>query len=79
MEAVKWLRKAAEQGETRAQSLLGAGYLAGLGLPQDYMLAYMWLNLAASKESGTTREETAALRDKAAAKLTPGQLLERNR
>ena len=34
-EAVKWLRKAAEQGNTLAQSNLGYLYAMGEGLPKD--------------------------------------------
>ena len=47
-EAVKWLRKTADQGAPSGQFLLGYMYERGLGLPQDYVLAYMWLNLAAA-------------------------------
>jgi len=45
-EAVKWYRKAAEQGEAVAQWHLGAFYCKGEGVQQDACLAYMWFNLA---------------------------------
>ena len=49
-EAVKWWRKAAEQGHPGAQFSLGSSYFLGNGLPKDYAKAYMWLCLA--KEQG---------------------------
>lgn len=35
-DAVKWYRKAADQGLAQAQSKLAAAYMAGKGVPQDY-------------------------------------------
>ena len=47
-EAVVWWRKAAEQGYAPGQLNLGMVYFSGeMGLPQDYILAHMWSNLAA--------------------------------
>ena len=46
-EAVKWYRKAAEQGFVPAQHALGVMYDAGIGVPQDDVQAHLWLNLAA--------------------------------
>jgi TPR repeat protein len=34
-------RKAADQGEATAQGSLGVMYLAGVGVPQDYVQAYL--------------------------------------
>jgi uncharacterized protein len=48
-EAVKWYRKAADQGETNAQYNLGVGYAKGRGVSQDYAQAHLWFNLAASR------------------------------
>jgi TPR repeat protein len=47
--AVKWFRKAADQGDDLAQSPLGALYSLGQGVPQDVILAHMWFNLSAAK------------------------------
>src|SRR5208283_3265817 len=47
-EAARWWRRAAEQGNVLAQFRLGAMYAEGRGVPRDSVLAYMWLNLAAS-------------------------------
>jgi len=45
-EAVKWYRKAADEGLDVAQYDLGLIYVNGLGIPQDYIQAHMWFNLA---------------------------------
>ena len=49
-EAVYWYEKAAEQGFTRAQWLLGASYFQGMGIEKDLTKAEQWLLRAA--ESG---------------------------
>ena len=43
-----WLRKGAEQGNSLSQDSLGFLYETGKGVPQDYVQAHMWYNLAAS-------------------------------
>jgi uncharacterized protein len=48
VEAVRWFRKAAEQGDDKAQTALGFMYQAGEGVPKDYVEAYIWFNLAAA-------------------------------
>lgn len=48
-EAVKWYRKAAEQGEAVAQSNLGMMYDQGRGVPQDYAEAIRWYSKAADQ------------------------------
>jgi TPR repeat protein len=68
--AAIWYRKAADQGEPRAQWFLGSMYEEGRGVPQDYVLAYMWFNLAAAKGAIGARTD----RDTVAAKMTPAQL-----
>jgi TPR repeat protein len=47
--AVKWYRKAAEQGYPKAQYDLGFMYANGRGVRRDPILAYMWFSLAATK------------------------------
>ncbi len=47
--ATQWLRKAAEQGDATAQSLLGAAYAEGRGVPQDYAQAVIWLRKASDQ------------------------------
>ena len=42
---------AAEQGSADAQFSLGVMYTNGRGVPQDYVQAHKWLNLAVSRAS----------------------------
>ena len=42
VEAVKWLRKAAEQGHTKAQFMLGVCYFNGDGVERDKAIANEW-------------------------------------
>ena len=64
------VRQAAEQGHANAQFLLGLRYTNGEGVPQDYVEAHMWLNLAASRSSGEQRERTVTTRDAMAERMT---------
>ena len=48
-EAVKWLLKAAEQGDARAQYDLGVKYHRGPGPPQDLKKAVKWYRLSAEQ------------------------------
>ena len=76
-EAVKWYRKAADQGDARAQFNLGIMYAKGEGVPQDYVQAHKWVNLAAggfpASESGS-RNVAVILRDNVAAEMTAAQI-----
>jgi TPR repeat protein len=73
-EAVKWYRRAAEQGNANAQATLGFRYERGQGVPLDYVLADMWLSLAAAKGY-----QCADKCDALAAKMTPAQIAEAQR
>ena len=46
-EALKWIRKAAEQQHAEAQTTLGACYSQGLGVEQDPKEAVKWFRKAA--------------------------------
>lgn len=46
--ALKWYRKAAEQGLADAQYLAGMHYATGRGMKVNIQRAYVWLNLAAA-------------------------------
>ena len=48
-EAVRWYRKAAEQGLADAQLWLGFMYADGRGVPEDSVQAYAWFNIAAAQ------------------------------
>ncbi len=44
--AIFWLTKAAKNGNTAAQGTLSDLYRQGIGVPQNYVLAYVWENLS---------------------------------
>jgi len=66
---VRLIRPLAEQGDANAQYKLSVFYDNGLGVPQDKIRAYMWLNLSAAQG----REGAAAFRDLIARRITPAQ------
>lgn len=47
VEAAKWFRKGAEQGDSKALHGLGVNNDQGLGLSQDYVEAVNWYRKAA--------------------------------
>ena len=71
-EAVKWYRKAADQGLASAQYNLGLMYADGQGVPQDYVTAYMWFILASVEGDKLAIEN----RDLLAKEMTPAQIAE---
>jgi len=60
------LKQRATGGEPVAQYILGNLYLKGRGVPQDYVLAYQWLNLSGDNQ----------LRNELAERMTKSQLNE---
>ena len=75
--AIRELRPLAEQGVAEGQFLLGVMYDKGLGVPQDYVQAHMWYNLAASRRPpGEYRDISVKSRDIVAEKMTPAQISE---
>ena len=56
-------------------------YEHGQGVPQDYVSAHMWLNLAAAPQAtdSAARDQAAKERDMLAAKMTPAQIAEAQR
>jgi uncharacterized protein len=81
--AVKWYQRAAGQGYADAQNTVGEMYLAGLGVQQSTMQAYVWFSLAAANNDPLSDKETqddaAHNRDLAAAKMTTEQIAEARR
>ncbi len=69
------LQPLAEQGDASAQDSLGTAYVKGDGVPQDYVLAHMWFNLAAALGNEAARES----RDAVAKVMTPDQIAEAQR
>ena len=72
-EAVKWYRRAAQQGNINAQNSLGRIYAHGKkGVPQDFVRAHMWYDVAAA--TGMSSDGTRAHRDGVASQMTTGQI-----
>ena len=65
---------AADAGLLEGQIGLFEIYRDGLGIPQDYVTAYMWINIAISATTGKKNKEYQALRKKLAEKMTPEQI-----
>ena len=62
-EAVKWYRKAAEQGLASAQFKLGVHYAKGRGVPQDYLEAAKWYRKAAEQGDAAAQNNLGILYD----------------
>jgi TPR repeat protein len=75
--ALKLWRPLAAQGNAFAQSNLGSLYAGGEGVPQDYVQAYVWASLAATRFPASAkddRKQAARNRDHVASLMTPEQL-----
>ena len=72
VEAVKWYRKAAEQGFAQAQADLGSMYYSGEGVLQDTVAALMWFNIAAVEGHVHAAENTVIV----AKKLSSADIVE---
>ena len=71
---------AAEQGDGSAQTNLGFMYHYGQGVPQDYLQAHMWYNLAISRfPPGAAHDDAVRNRDFVAKHMTPAQIAEAQR
>jgi hypothetical protein len=75
VQAAAWYRRAAEQGDVGAQGTLGLLYSLGQGVPQSYVEAYYWLDLAASVK-GPNQEKYVANRQMIGAHITTDELEE---
>jgi hypothetical protein len=54
--AYRLFKPMAQQGIPEAQFILGLMYDNGRGVPRNYILAYMWFDLASSALEGEERE-----------------------
>jgi len=76
-QALVWYRRAAEQGDTRAQVALGLAYAQGLGVAQDYIEADKWFDIAASRaKSADELLDIARHHNKLAHVMTSSQIAE---
>ena len=74
-EAARSWRVIAEKGDADAQYNLGVMHAVGNGVPQDYVLAHMWFNLAAAQGDGDAARTRVAI----ARRMTPDQVAEAQR
>ncbi len=78
--ALKRYLEAAANGNERSMLALAFAYEGGQGVPQDYVQAHMWFNLAASRlPPGTDRAKAVKNRDHVAKRMTPAQIAEAQR
>ena len=73
------MRRRAEQGEAGAQYSLGALYHSGEGVPQDYIQAHEWINLAASRTTDKAENYRLTRDALADVKMTASQVAEAQR
>jgi TPR repeat protein len=82
-EAILWYRRAADQGDVDALVKLGVAYSEGIGVPQDYVEAHKFFNVAAPRVSNPRdadiRGNIIRHRDELTAKMTPSQIAEAQR
>ena len=62
VKAVKWYRKAAEQGYAGEQNNLGFMYDKGKGVPQDAVEAYTWFAVAADNGHELAKDNLAMVK-----------------
>ena len=74
--ALREFRPLAVQDHASAQFNLGLMYGEGRGVPQDYLQAHVWSNLAASTLTSEVRDTAVNNRDFAASQMTPAQIAE---
>ncbi len=68
------------QGLADAQTNLGFMYQSSRGVPQDYVQAHMWYNLAAARlPPGEDRDMAVSNRDQIEKLMTPAQVAEAQR
>jgi TPR repeat protein len=65
-EALKWLQKAAEHGEAKAQFSVGVIYFKRLGMPQNHAEALKWYRRAADQGNATALYNLGAMYAKGA-------------
>ena len=66
---MKWFCRTAKAGSGLAQYQLGTGYSNAHGLGQDYVRAYMWINLAGTRGYGLGSKGPVAVAKQALAEL----------
>ena len=73
--ALQLARPNAQQGDVGAQLYIGMMYQLGKGVPQDYVEAHKWFNLATAQGDKLAKW----FRDDVASLMTPAQIAEAQR
>src|SRR2546425_2702841 len=73
--AFREFKPLAEKGAAQAPNILGVMYDKGQGVPQDYVQAHMWFNLAAAQGV----KQAAEARDRLAPQMSSAQIEEAQR
>jgi S1-C subfamily serine protease len=74
--ALRFWRQLADRGDATGQLNLGYMYREGRGVPQDYVSAYMWYNLAAAQDDKSIEVGAKYGRDLAAQHMTSLEIAE---
>ena len=74
-EAAAWYRLSADQGLAGAQNDLSIMYYMGYGVPEDLVLAHMWISLAANQGY----KQAIGNRAKVAEQMNPAEIAEAER
>jgi len=61
IEALKWLRQAADQGYAKAQNVIGGMYYSGHGITQNYPAALSWFRQAADQGYAESQHNVGAM------------------
>jgi TPR repeat protein len=69
-EAMKWYKKAADQGYTSAQNNLATMYADGKGVPKNFVKAYVWYSIASANGDETSKKNLDILNSD----MTPQQI-----
>ncbi len=72
--AARWFRRAADQGHSNAQAVLGSLYAVGLGVPKDFVNAFVWVSLALPGLEGRMRDRAVALQEELSALMSPTEI-----
>lgn len=71
--AIQWYKVGAKRGDAGAQYALGEMYAKGEGVEQNYLVAYVWYNLAAASSEQPFRKLATLMRNAIEAALTPAE------
>jgi TPR repeat protein len=75
-EALKWYRRAAEQGWAPAHANLGLAYLGGVGVPANLIEGDKWLRIAVQLSSGDEQARYDDLREALEKKMSTEDVVE---